>query len=410
MRKASILAALLLLATPALSHAKTLEDLLVEKGVISKGEAATATSNAPAKVYYNGGTRIDFADAGFTSQINTLIQTRYTFYDGDEDVGDHNVSSFDVRRAKLYISGNALHEEFSYMVNANFVGDSSGDAKSPQLEDAWLRWNGCDWFSAQLGQWKTGVSRQFVAGDEKLQFVERTVVSDYFSLGRQAGASVNGKLMDGALTWGAAVYNGESDGEGINRSGVDTKHTGILNARWNVMGTQDPYVEGDVDWSDAPALNVGAAYGHADFNRTTGTGTTAFVNDTGADIVNIDANFKYQGLSLSGEYYVANVNPDVGEDQSPQGFYVQAGYFLKPKTLEIAARYGLIDCDNGNAGGACSAQGLDSISEASASINYFWWKNQLKAQFGYDLISKDVLSTDDNSNTSRWILQLSAYL
>lgn len=409
MRKASILAALLLLA-PSISHAKTLEDLLVEKGVISKGEAKEALGNAPAKVYYNGGTRLDFADAGFTSKINTLIQTRYAFDDNDEDVGDHNVSSFDIERAKLYITGNALHEEFSYALVTNFVGNHDGDAKAPQLDDAWLRWNGCDWFSVQMGQWKTGVSRQFVSGDQNLQFADRSIASDYFSLGRQAGAMAATSLMDGALTLSAGIYNGESDGEGINRSGVDTKHTGVLNARYNVMGSQDPYVEGDIDWTEAPALNIGAAYAHANFNRVTGAGDTAFLNDTGADIVNVDANFKYMGFSLAGEYYVANVNPDVGEDQSPQGFYVQAGYFLKPKTLEVAARYALIDCDDGKAGGSCGAQGLDSINEAGASVNYYWWKNQLKAQLGYDIISRDFVGSDDNSNSNRWILQLSAYL
>lgn len=402
MRKASILAALLLLA-PSISHAKTLEDLLVEKGVISKGEAKEATGNAPAKVYYNGGTRVDFADAGFTTKINTLIQTRYTFFDGDEDIGDHNVSSFDVERAKLYITGNALHEEFSYALVSQFAGEGA------HLDDAWLRWNGCDWFSVQMGQWKTGVSRQFVSGDQNLQFADRSIASEYFDLGRQAGAMVTTSLMDGALTLGAGIYNGESDGEGQNASGVDTKHTGILNARYNVMGKQDPYVEGDIDWTEEAALNVGAAYGHANYNRTTGTGDAAFLNDTGADIVNIDANFKYMGLGISGEYYVANVNPDVGEDQSPQGFYVQAGYFLKPKTLEVAARYALIDCDDGKAGGVCGA-GLDSINEAGVSVNYHWWKNQLKAQLGYDLVSYDVLGDGDNSNANRWILQLSAYL
>lgn len=409
MRKASIVAALLLL-TPAMSHAKSLEDLLVEKGVITKGEAREATGNAPAKVYYNGGTRFDFADAGFSSQINTLIQTRYTFTDADEDAGDMNTSSFDVNHAQLKIKGNALHEEFSYGFMADFVGASSSGTKTPALKDAYVAWNGCDWFTLKMGQFKTGISRQWNTGDENQQFADRSIVSDYFSFGRQAGAHASTSLMDGALTLGAGIFNGESDGEGTNRSGVDTKHNGIINARYNVMGKMDPYVESDVDWTENPALNIGAAYAHTNFNQTVGTGDNAVLNDFGGDVVDVDANFKYQGISINGEYFVANANPDIGEDYDSQGFYAQAGYFLKPKTLEVAVRYGLIDCDDGKSGGLCSANNLDSINQVTAGINYYWWKHQMKAQFGYDLISQDALGSDDNSNTNRWMLQLSSYL
>lgn len=77
MRKLSVLAAALLVA-PAVSQAATLEDLLVEKGVITKAEAAAA-GGASGKVYYNGGTRFDFPDSGFTMKVNLTLQERYTF-------------------------------------------------------------------------------------------------------------------------------------------------------------------------------------------------------------------------------------------------------------------------------------------------------------------------------------------
>lgn len=402
MRKASILAALLLVA-PALSHAKTLEDLLVEKGVITKGEAKEAMGSAPAKVYYNGGTRIEFPDAGFTSQINTLLQTRYTFVDADEDAGERNVSSFDVNKAQLKIKGNALHEEFSYAMMADFADTSNGS----HLRDGWIAWHGCDWFAAKLGQFKTGLSRQYNAGDENLQFADRSIVSDYFSQGRQGGAHLSTDLMDGALKLGAGVFNGSSDGEGTNLSGVDTRHTGIVNLRYNVMGKMDPFVEGDVDWTENAALNLGAAYGHAQFNdKISDTMSDTF----DADTVNVDAVLKTQGFSLAGEYYVQDVSGDATDlESTQQGFYVQAGYFLKPKTLELAARYGLVDCDDGKACTQASTP-LDSVSQVSASINYYWWKHQMKAQFGYDIVSRDAVGTDDNSNYNRWILQLTSAL
>ena len=81
MRKLIILSALVLLA-PALSQAKNLEDLLVEKGVITKGEAkSAAAAQTDGHTYYNEGVRMDFADAGVTSRLNTFVQTSFTYYD-----------------------------------------------------------------------------------------------------------------------------------------------------------------------------------------------------------------------------------------------------------------------------------------------------------------------------------------
>lgn len=405
MRKASILASLLFVL-PAVSQAKTLEDLLIEKGVITKGEAREAAGSAPAKVYYNNGTRFDFSDVGFSTKINTLIQTRYTFTDADEDAGRKNTSSFDVEKARLYIKGNALHEEFSYGLVGDFVGDSDEDGKkTASLKDAYIAWHGCDWFTLKTGQFKTGLGRQFNADDYQLQFADRSAVSDYFDFGRQAGATVATDLMDGALKVSAGIFNGESTGEGTNLSGVDTKHTGIVTARYNLMGKIDSNSEGDIDWTEDAAADIGAAYAHASYNTT----TDALVDDTDTDVVNVDLNFKYIGWGFNGEYFVATTDADSAADEvDTQGFYVQGGYFLKPKTLEVAARFGLIDCDDGLGGGSCA--GNDSINEVSASINYFWWKHNLKAQLGYSRLSEDPADQGDDTEDNRWLVQLSSFL
>ena len=66
---------------PAVSNAATLEELLVEKGVITKGEASASMHAGNAKVYWNKGTRLEFPDTGFTAKFNTQIQARYRFND-----------------------------------------------------------------------------------------------------------------------------------------------------------------------------------------------------------------------------------------------------------------------------------------------------------------------------------------
>lgn len=405
MRKATLLAALLLLA-PAASQAKTLEELLVEKGVITRGEAGGVSDAGASKVYWNKGTRLEFPDTGFTARINTQIQSRYTFTDADEDAGKENTSSFSLRRARLIVSGTALNNEFSYKLQGDFVGNTEDDGtKSPELRDAYLQWNACDeQGGVRFGQFKTQISRQFNTDSYALQFPDRSVVSEFYDLDRQVGAMAFGNWMDGNLNGSAAIFNGQSDGEGINQPGRDTKHTGVLAVRGNVLGKMNAYEEGDIDWTEDPAVNVGAAYAYSDGSNDLGGG----VQDVDSHDVSIDANFKWQGWSAHGEFFNKSTRPDVGEKAEPTGFYAQGGYFVMPKKLEIGARYAYLDCDDGKASGACS--GLDKVNEVGATINYYFWKHYLKAQLAYMLVNEDNGSdVDEDSNTNKWIFQVSGY-
>lgn len=402
MRKVIILAGLLLLA-PAVSQAKSLDELLVEKGVISKAEAQSAAGTGGAKTYWNQGTRFDFPSEGFSAQINSLIQTRYTFTDGDSDAGQENNSSFDLNLVTLGVSGTAMHEEFAYKLEADFVGASSSSGeKTTHLRDAWLQWNACDWASLRMGQYKTQGGRQFNADDHTLQFADRSLASDYFNLGRQNGLSAWTDWADGMVSLSAGIYNGISDGEGINRGGVDTKHTAVVALRVNAMGKMNVAEEGDIGWTDNAALSLGASYSYSDAE------STAFGGKFTSDNVAVDANFKYQGWSFNGEYFYKNEDPDNGSDSiEPMGFYVQGGYFVMPKKLELAARYGLVDCDEGAAGGICS--GNDKVNEVAVSLNYYWWKHNLKGQLGYFLTNEDGVDDSGDINSSKWMFQLSSY-
>lgn len=402
MRKATLIAALLLL-TPAVSQAKTLEDLLVEKGVITKGEAAGASDVSASKLYWNQGTRVEFPDSGFTTSIATLLQTRYAFNDRDEKAGEVNTSSFDVNRARLIISGTALNREFSYMLSTDFISAPDSDAnfnQSPSVRDAYIDWKPCrDDMGIRMGAFKTAVSRQFNTNQQSMQFADRSLVSEYFTIGRENGAMAYGSLADGMITGSAGIFNGESTGEGPNASGVDTRHTGVAAVRLNPTGKMNVSEEGDIDWTEDLATSLGVVYAYADRALT----SLDTVTTDKANLVNVDANLKYMGLGIHAEYFVGN--SDVSGD--PSGFYLQGGYYFVPKKWEIAGRYGYTNCDNGNASGTCS--GLDSISEASASLNYYFWRHNMKAQLGYDHVTKDSAGAADDIRNNRYIFQLSSY-
>lgn len=405
MRKVSVLLALLLLV-PAAAQAKSLEELLVEKGVITKAEARGSMQDGGAKVYWNKGTRLDFPDSGFTANITTQIQTRYTYTDGDDNLGDSNSSSFEVKRARLKIAGSALHKEFDYVFQVDMVGadGADGEGSVANVQDMYLKWNACDWASVQAGQFKTYISRQFMTSSTSLQFVNRSVASEYYDLGRQNGASVNFMdLADGMVELHGGIWNGESTGEGQNLAGVDTSHTGGLMLRVNPVGEMNPYEEGDIDMTEDTAVSLGVAYLYSSGT----TETEDFNDDFDAGSLSIDANVKVQGFSLHGEFFYRDFEYDDANDSAePVGFYIQTGYFVDPK-IELGARYSLVDCDSGKAPGSCA--GVDELQEASATINYYWWKHHLKAQVGYEHINEDPEGGGTSEDTNRWMLQLSSW-
>jgi phosphate-selective porin OprO/OprP len=414
MRKATLVAALLLL-TPAVSQAKTLEDLLVERGVITKGEAAGASDSSASKLYWNQGTRVEFPDTGFTTSVATMLQTRYSFTDPNQSPGTiRNKSSFDVNRARLIVSGTALNREFSYMLSTDFVSAPDSDAnfgQSPQVRDAYIDWTPCkDDTGLRLGVFKTAFSRQFNTNQQSMQFVDRSVTSEFFTLGRENGAMAYGSLADGMITGSAGIFNGESSLEGPNSPAADTRHTGIVSLRVNPTGKMNVAEEGDIDWTEEMATSLGVAYARASRELAGSPGTN------NADLVNVDANVKYMGLGIHAEYFFSNSDKDpaFGDDRT-NGFYVQGGYFVVPKRLELAARYGRTDCADGNAtsslpqGNPVTCIGSDSISEASASLNYYFWRHNLKAQLGYDYVNYDLSGSGQDLRSNRYVFQLSSY-
>lgn len=404
MRKSLIVAAALLLA-PAVSQARTLEDLLVEKGVITRAEAKAATSTAAPKVYWNEGTRFEFPDTGFTAGIATFLQERYTFTDADEAWGQQNSSSFEPIKARIIVSGTALDKEFSYFLQADFVGTTIGDSnkKSPTLKDAYVQWNACDWGALRMGQYKTFVSRAYGTPDQYTLLPITDIASSAFNVGRQSGLTgywwTEDKMIE--ARWG--LFNGLSDGEGENRPGVDTKIMSVLGLRVNPVGKMNAYEESDLGFTQdiAASFGLGWAWGHG--------------NDSGYDTkvhsFSVDGNMKYQGFSLNGEVYVASLDTkQTDSDETPTGFYVQGGYLFTPKA-EVAARFAMVDCDEGKAWGMCS--GMDGYTETTVGLNYYFWKHYLKASLAFVAntarLAEKPVDGDRDEGTYRYMFQLSSY-
>lgn len=173
----------------------------------------------------------------------------------------------------------------------------------------------------------------------------------------------------------------------------------VARLNWNILG-RPGYGEGDLAYSETPQLAVGGGYSYNPGVNT--SSDNAFV---GLDLANLnirrqlaafgngrqlglgivdystwaaDGVFKYRGFSLQGEFYFKNVirhNKGLPcmnvacTAQAPNnfgnamGWYVQSGYYLVPRTVEVAARFAYWDPDTASAN--------DLIKQADVSLNWF---------------------------------------
>lgn len=375
MRKIGFIAAASLLVLPAISQAKPLNELLAEKGGVLGAKEAS-----PAKVSYNNGVVMDFGDA--TVKTNVGLQTLYSYYDWDGTAEDS--SSFDVRNTRLELEGTLMNGEFKWVVSNDF-GSSNTDSwnTGSELQDAFLMWNWCDTDALVMGQWKTPYGREAGTHYANLQFIDRSGVSDAFTLGRQAGVGYAGQLGEmGSHTIG--VFNGESvvDGfsEGQNLPGRDNKVLAVYGIGLNLIGDYDRSYEGDVTTSSDLSLGIGAGGYYGQVEVVSGD----FKTDADEFGASVDAGLRVGGFSAQTEFFYAGGKWDedvAGEDAFDNfGMYASAGYFVVPGTWEVAGRFGWISYDD--SASAAFYDGIEDQYEVNAVLSYYINGHNLKFMTG----------------------------
>jgi phosphate-selective porin len=91
-----------------------------------------------------------------------------------------------------------------------------------------------------MGQWKVDLNRERVDSSGRQQFVERSIVNRIFTMDRQVGVQLRGRLFEGTMAdmrYYAGVFNGE--GRGVKNNSTDHLYMGRL--QWNFLGRDLPW-------------------------------------------------------------------------------------------------------------------------------------------------------------------------
>jgi phosphate-selective porin OprO/OprP len=327
------------------------------------------------------------SDGLFEGSLGFNLQVRFTHVDLDAAAGGVDADEFRVRRFKLFLSGFALDPRLTWRFQAAFESTASNRL----LDDAWLNWKFNDAASLQFGQYKTPFARQELYNDGVLQFSERSIAVDSFKPSRDVGLMGAGSFHQGVFGYQAGVFGG--DGQNTLRA---TDHVmPVLRLVYNPIGNMGAS-EADVQNHEKPALSFGASGFLNTLQKSTNTSFEALVLNyagpagwlgrnvnlftTGEDVEikswGFESQFKWLGLSVQAEGFFGQAEGDTsGVKLSAYGWYGQAGYFILPGRLDLAARYAYVDFNRNVRG--------DSVSAVTAATSYYFRRNSAKIVLDY---------------------------
>ncbi|MRR57774.1 MAG: porin [Deltaproteobacteria bacterium] len=377
------------------AQAKTLEDVLKEKGVITEADYKEVTKSKLVDYKLGKGFTFTSADEKFQLTIGGRAMVRYSFIDKDLNGGLNgatppvsvrasDVSQFALKTGQLWWTGYAFTKDLTYNVRINVA--NSG--KNTMLETAFVKYRLIDEVQILAGQTKPAFGRQNLAGVGAQEFVDMSPATTAFAPGYDLGAYLSGNVLGGILTYDLSASNGV----GATTARSTNNMAFLARLQVNPLGAF-AYSEADPEFSQKPLVTVGSSYYSNALQRTatgfeennlgyanTSTGwlgkNVATFNATEKVDINsfeIDAAFKWMGAFAQAEYFWGQADGALTDRTvRAQGYYVQAGYTILPKKLEVAMRYSYVDPNRDRSD--------DLQTEVIGAISYYFSNHNLKLQ------------------------------
>lgn len=345
-----------------------------------KDTTANIDSARAATVRYNPEKGFEFKtrDNKFMLQIRSRFQFRFaTPEDQDpvtfDDFTGENKPSFKINRARLKVGGHAFKPWLKYYWEYEL--SQSNLLNYTIMIEKW------DWLKFQVGQFKVEYTRERRISSGEQQMVDRSVINRPFTVDRQQGAEVYGRLKGKGLAdfnYWLGTFTGTGRGNTQNDDG-HLMYFGRL--QWNFTGIYLDFEGSDIEIHEKPAgvLALNAVTNRSPYTRFSqaGGGYLEGYEDGQpgqyrVNQANIETAFMYKGFSWQSETHWKEIIDKYNNDKTDvlHGYYVEAGYFFHqafdwwPKPLELAVR---------NAGYMPNREADQTKKrETSAALNWFF--------------------------------------
>ena len=357
----------------------------------------------------------------FELKIGIRLQFRYTGFNRDRETysnnGDasrggpllvRNRNDFEIERSRLIFRGFMFDPKLKYFVNLDADTD---DGHRVRVHDFWVYYEFSDAFILNVGKGMVPGSRDWLSLSPNTHIADRSMATTFFRPDRTIGVWARGELCDD-LFYHVMLGNGVNTND-LPQSEVDERFAYSMSSWWEPLGEVGKG-HADLKYHEDAVVRLGHSFTYAsqtDKEDGASTGEEAFVRlSDGTRLVtpgalaagvtvdqfnyylySIDAAYKYRGFSANAEFFLRWLNSfeTTGgtiphSELFDRGFYVDAGYFLVPKKLEVAA---LLSHVNGLFG--------DSW-EYAAGINYFVTATHFN-KLTFDVSVLDGSPTSNNS-------------
>ena len=185
----------------------------------------------------------------FELRIGSLLQVDYRYFNYGGDV-DPNENRFDIRRARLLLTGH-LYRRFFYKFQYQFAG-----AGSRRLLDAYVDTRVLPFISLRVGQFKEPFSLEQVTSSKNIFFAERSMGYLLTPL-RDVGLMAHASLWKDRIYYGVGIFNGDGLDDSVGGDSDSPEFTGrLVYAPFKNMGI--PIWNG---------LQIGGSYSYAKADR-----------------------------------------------------------------------------------------------------------------------------------------------
>ena len=257
------------------------------------------------------GLNFSFNEGNYQFNLGGFVTPTYSY---SKVSGSDSENTFNARNAFLILSGKAIKEKVSFLVQTDY-------SQSQPLLDAWLAYHPTESITITFGQKQTFVNnREMTYREDRLQFTDRSLLSQTLSnTGREFGMFIESKFKVGNK-FGIAPMIAVTSGDGRNSFGSDSRDSDLGGLK--IGGRLDLYPLGyftegnDLFSADlahekelkfvigaAVSKNTGASNangeGHGDFFLYNANGGDNLPDYSQAYI---DVLLKYNGFSFLAEY------------------------------------------------------------------------------------------------------------
>ena len=361
--------------------------------------------------YGDQGLQYESDDGGNFLWFGVRLQSRYSNSEITQDLlpGQPITSDSELKlnRGRLKVGGHLLSPEFAVYSEYDFVDN--------RLLDLRATYRFSDWLSVRAGQWKPEFNRERRDSSGAQQFVERSVSTPWFTIDRQKGVEVFGRMASGKA-WDSSYWLARLSGAGRGGSLSDAEGMWMGRWQWNFHRRVLGFSQSDIGRRAKPAGSVAVAFVSAEssftsFSSAGGGQLPGFDNGVSdrykIEQLMLETAWQYRGFSWQQELHKKKVTDRVdGTTQRIVGGYMQAGMFFSeiwnaiPEPLELAVRFASVD----------TSDRLQSDVDREFSVGSNWFFNGHRNKISFDVSVLKRRLAPENDSATRYRLQWVCYL